>query len=300
MTVRASADSASTTVGGRVRLTLDVQDAAGWTVTPPSPGAELGSFLVRTVTPRTDADRTVFDLALVPTEPGDLEIPPVTLAAKTPAGKDTTLASNGVRVLVRSNLTGEEVSADSASASAQPADYKPALEAPRDWAPVWIALVSLAVALAAGFYLARRLRRMRRRPVAVPPPPAVERKRLRPAWEIALEELDRIVQADHVGRGELGVQYVEVTEALRRYLENRYGVPALESTTDELAPRLEPLGLDADLRARIVAVLREADLVKFAKARPEAPLARAIEVRARELVRETTPHVSSNPVGAAP
>ncbi len=299
MTFRANADSAATTVGGRVLLTLDVQDAAGWSVTPPSPGTELGPFLVRTVTPRADADRPIFDVALVPTKPGDLEIPPVTLVAKTPNGADTTLASNSVRVLVRSNLTGEEAPSDSGTAEAQPADYKLSLEAPRDWGPVWIALVSLLVALALGFLLARRLRRLRQRPAPVPPPPTAPRKRLRPAWEIALEELDRIVKADHVGQGELGVQYVEVTETLRRYLENRYGVPALESTTDELAPRLEQLALDADARTRIVDILREADLVKFAKARPEAAAARALEARARELVVESTPRAAVNAGGAS-
>jgi hypothetical protein len=164
---------------------------------------------------------------------------------------------------------------------------------------VWIAIASLLVALALGLFLARRLRRLRRRPARVPPPPTVPRKRLRPAWEIALEELDRIVKADHVGQGELGVQYVEVSEALRRYLENRYGVPALESTTDELAPRLEQLALEADARTRVVAILREAVLVKFAKARPEAAAARALEVRVRELVVESTPRVAGN-VGGRP
>ena len=98
-------------------------------------------------------------------------------------------------------------------------------------------------------------------------------------------------------RGELKTHYVGVTETLRRYLEDRYGIPALESTTDELRPRLQEISLESILASRALAILEEADLVKFAKARPEAAAARTLLPRVRDLIMQTIPKV---PEGATP
>jgi hypothetical protein len=290
MNVKASVDSAATVVGGKVQLTIEVEDARDWAVAPPSPGTELGSFVVRSVTPKEDSPHPAFELGLIALKPGDQEIPAVTLEAEAPPDRDTTIASSPIRVLVRSNLEPAEAPTDSAAANAELAADKPPLDAPRDWAPVWIALGALLLGTVAGFFLWRRLRRRKARPVLAPPPP-MEKRKLRPAWEIALEELDRIAKAGYVERGELKVHYVEVSDTLRRYLEDRYGIPALESTTEELRPRLGEISLDALVASRVLAILREADLVKFAKARPEAEAARTLEGRVREIVLQTTPKV---------
>ena len=296
MNVRASVDSAATTVGGRVQLTLEVDDAQDWKFAPPVPGTELGSFVVRSVTPKENGPHPAFELGLVALKPGEQEIPPVTLEAQAPPDRDTTIASSPIRVLVRTNLEPAEAASDSTAAQAPLAADKPALDAPRDWGPVWIALGALALATVAAFLLLRRLRQRKARPIT-PPRPALEKKKLRPAWEIALEELERISGAGHVDRGELKAHYVEVTETLRRYLEDRYGIPALESTTDELRPRLQEISLESILASRALAILEEADLVKFAKARPEAAAARTLLPRVRDLIMQTIPKV---PEGATP
>jgi hypothetical protein len=195
------------------------------------------------------------------------------------------LSSPPLRVDVASNLPAPAgAPADSATAAAKPADLKPALAAPRDWRPVWIAGAAALLAFALASALLRRLRRRRRTPQAAP---ARARKPARPAWEIALAELDRIAAERWVDRGELRRQYEEVTEALRRYLENRWGVPALESTTDDLRGLLRGSAVPPEVAGRVLSLLGEADLVKFAKGRPEADAARACEARAREVVRET-------------
>jgi len=291
MNVKASVDSAATTVGGRVQLTIEVEDARDWTVSPPAPGTELGSFVVRSVTPKEDSSHPAFEIGLVALKPGEQEIPSLALDAQAPPDRDTTIASSPVRILVRSNLEPAEAPTDSAAATAPLAPDKPALDAPREWGPVWIALGALLLGTVAGFFLWRRLRRRKPGPAVIARPALVEKKKLRPAWEIALEELDRIRGAGHVERGELKTHYVEVTEALRRYLEDRYGIPALESTTEELRPRLGEISLDPLVASRMLAILREADLVKFAKARPQAEAAGTLENRVREIVLQTIPKV---------
>jgi hypothetical protein len=284
--VTAAVDSAATTVGGRVRLTLTVDAPEGWFVEPPAPAPELGAFRLRSVEPSVDdAGRRAFTLTLVPVEIGEREIPPITLRARRGSEDPIELASAPIGVSVASNLAPSE--ADSASAEPPKlADLKPALQAPRDWRPVWVAALAAIAAFAAAFALFRRLRRRPARTTA----PVVERRApARPAWEIALEDLDQVALDRWVDRGELRRQYEEVTEALRRYVENRWGIPALESTTFDLRRLLERTPVGPEIASRIVALLSEADLVKFAKAVPEPDAARASEKKARTIVLDTIP-----------
>ncbi|MBZ0266695.1 hypothetical protein K8I85_00930, partial [bacterium] len=96
-------------------------------------------------------------------------------------------------------------------------------------------------------------------------------------------------EARWVERGEPARQYEATTETLRRYLENRYGIPALESTTDDLREMLRNAPIRGDLAARVLSLLGEADLVKFAKGIPDPAEAASSEGRVRSLVKETTP-----------
>jgi hypothetical protein len=179
----------------------------------------------------------------------------------------------------------------------EPADLKPALEAPRDWRPVWIAAGLALLTAVAGFFLLRWLRGRRRRPE----PEAVSRRErvpARPAWELALEELDAIAEARWVDHGELRRQYDEVTGTLRRYLENRYGIPAPESTTEDLRELLRRSPLRGDVAAGVLSLLAEADLVKFAKGVPDADEARSAEGRARRIVEATIPAAEPREVAA--
>lgn len=286
----ASLDTTSTTVGGVLYLTLETEPAEGWAVDPPTRALDLDPFRVREVVTLPRPGGPAWRLRLLATKAGDVEVPAVTLTARGPGGRSEVIASVPIPVTVTSNL--EEAAGDSAGTGPQPADLKPPLEARRNWIPLLIAAGTALAAAALGFWLARRLRR-RARPEAAPPP--AERRPLRPPWEVAIESLDRIAAADYVGQGQIDRQYVEVTGALRRYLEDRYGVPALESTTTDLGHHLERAPLRPEMSSRILSLLREADLVKFAKALPESAQARSTEGRAREVVLSTMPRPEPAP-----
>ncbi|MFT3885842.1 MAG: hypothetical protein QM724_10545 [Flavobacteriales bacterium] len=66
-------------------------------------------------------------------------------------------------------------------------------------------------------------------------------------------------------QGQVKQYHSEVTDILRGYIEQRFGVPALERTTDELVSTLKGTALEAGERERLANLLRLADLVKFAK-----------------------------------
>ena len=297
VTVAATLDTTATVVGGRLRLRLDIETEAGWLVAPPAETVDLSPFRVRAIERVAGEGHPGYVLYLVPLAPGDLQVPPVALTVAGPEGASATIETSPVPVRVESNLPpGEEAPEPEDPERAGPpipgtepeaAAMKPKLEAPRDWVPLIIAVALFLLAAIGGFFLLRKLRELRRPPEEKAAP--VAKQPLRPAWETALEELDRIAAADFVEKGEVDRQYVEVTETLRRYLEERYGIPALESTTEDLIELLRPAPLPSDVASRVLSLLREADLVKFAKARPDLADARSSEGRARELVLGTMP-----------
>lgn len=141
-------------------------------------------------------------------------------------------------------------------------------------------LVAGIVGLAALFALVYWLTVRRARKAAEPIPPD----------RLALRELGDLERRDLLGRGELRRFYGELTDILRRYLERRFTVPALELTTEEVGYRLRSIGdlpVAHALQARVV--LEEADLVKFAKHEPDRETAQQRLFDVKAFVRATTP-----------
>ncbi len=142
----------------------------------------------------------------------------------------------------------------------------------------------IALALAAG--AAVYLRRRRRLPEAAAPEaaPAPEPLPSRTAYDIGLEQLHRIETERYPAQGEVARHYEGVAQVLRRYLEDAHDVGALERTTSELLWALPPHLGRGGLRERCREVFYEADLVKFAEARPTESAAGDFLERARALL----------------
>ena len=169
-----------------------------------------------------------------------------------------------------------------------PAAGNPTLKDIREIAPrprsVWPwAGVALGLAAVAGLYLRRR----RRLPEAAVPEaaPALEPPRPPPtAYHIALEQLHQIEAERWPAQGEVARHYETVAQVLRRYLEDAHDVGALERTTSELLWAMPPHLGRSGLRERCRELFHEADLVKFAEARPTESAARDFLDRARALL----------------
>ena len=86
----------------------------------------------------------------------------------------------------------------------------------------------------------------------------------------ALAALDSLRAAQLWQNGEFKLYYSALSDILRIYLAGRFEVGAMEMTTDEIVLALRNVELEQKLKMDILAVLRDADLVKFAKATPEA------------------------------
>lgn len=83
--------------------------------------------------------------------------------------------------------------------------------------------------------------------------------------------------------------YSALTDILRTYLDGRFGVGAMEMTTDEILEQIKSLELPQKSAMDLVSVLQDADLVKFAKAMPEASENESAFSKVYYFVEETKP-----------
>ncbi len=103
-------------------------------------------------------------------------------------------------------------------------------------------------------------------------------------YQTAVDRLDLIERERWPTRGEVDRHYEAVAEVLRRYLVDSCAVPALERTTTELIWILPPALAAGELRRRCGELLGEADLVKFARRRPDPADAAVLLRAARDLL----------------
>lgn len=116
-------------------------------------------------------------------------------------------------------------------------------------------LVALAAVVMAVIAVVRRLRR-KGDEVAKPQ---------EPAHVVAIRELEMLHNQKLWQNGKVKEYYSRLTEILREYLDGRYGVGAMEMTTDEIVVAMKGLSLTKKQSASLGELLTESDLVKFAK-----------------------------------
>lgn len=102
--------------------------------------------------------------------------------------------------------------------------------------------------------------------------PQIEMEVIHPPHEIALGELQDLKAKKLVEAGEHKAYYVELTDIIRAYIEKRFSFPAMESTADEIIEGLKKTDANPKLIDKMVAIFDEADLAKFAKAKPDDTL----------------------------
>ncbi|MBM1104955.1 hypothetical protein JQC67_02275 [Aurantibacter crassamenti] len=106
-----------------------------------------------------------------------------------------------------------------------------------------------------------------------------EKVALLPPYDRALLELKNLENSKYLIQDEYKQYYTELTDIVRSYLEEDVHVSALESTTDQLIEKLEmrrdagELKLDDETLKQFKQILETADLVKFAKSKPETSVA---------------------------
>ena len=92
-------------------------------------------------------------------------------------------------------------------------------------------------------------------------------KEIIPAHIAALNKLEKIEKEELWQSGKIKEYHSEISETLRKYIEERYKCIALELTTDEILDELENL-ISKEIYNDLKNILQIADLAKFAKSKP--------------------------------
>ena len=127
---------------------------------------------------------------------------------------------------------------------------------------LWLIIAAIAL-LVLVIVLIIYLKNRKTKPKPPPPSPPVE-----PLHMQALRMLSTLEQKQLWQSGKVKQYYIGLTDILRSYIEARFNTPTMELTTDEL---LDSIKDHPELRPytnALAALLRKADLVKFAKAQP--------------------------------
>lgn len=145
-------------------------------------------------------------------------------------------------------------------------DIKEIYEVPYRWQDwlrdnwPWLAGTAAVAAAIIGVIIWLRRRKPKTRVEPVLP--------VKPLHVRVLEALDEVERRKLWQQGQVKEHHSAVTDILRGYIEERYQVPALESTTDDLLGILRTSSMTTSQREQLANLLRMADMVKFAKWTP--------------------------------
>ncbi len=148
-------------------------------------------------------------------------------------------------------------------------DLKPQRDMPFKFAEIkqytlWGALAILLIAIAA-YFVHRALKQRGKRFVDLfkptpPPPPHIE----------AIKALELLHNQKLWQNSKFKEYYSSLTNIARHYIARRFEVAAMEMTSEEIIEAMRTVDLPTKSRIDLTSLLREADLVKFAKATPES------------------------------
>jgi hypothetical protein len=285
ISVESKVDKPEITIGDIVRYTVVITADTSLKVDSLEVGSSLGMFEIKDYVPREEKVREGFRVITESFEittftTGDYQIPSLTITYRTTDDQVKTIDTDPIAIKVKSLLTGEDAE-----------DIKPlkAQKAFEPGFPYLLVIIGAIILLAVAIFI--YIYRRARKPIEL----LTEEIDTRLPWEIALQELGELNDAELIAKGEYKLFYLKLSEIFRRYLEKRYGIKALERTTWEIIAEFRQLGLPAEEEKIIAAFLDDCDLVKFAKFLPTADQAESDFQRAREFVLNTRslPYVSN-------
>ncbi|MGB0542450.1 MAG: hypothetical protein ACPGPI_01950 [Longimicrobiales bacterium] len=285
--IRSDVDTTLVTVGDRITLTVRVtHPEAGSVLWPDSLDLSPFEVLAVQVLPPESLDgarvsSTAFQLTAF--ELGELEIPAFDVEV---------VRADGSRETLRTDRFGVEVVTVGQDETGDIREIRGPLMIPVSVLQIASWLLMLLLAVAAGAWGYRRWARSRAgQPVVAPGPPP------RPPHEIALEALDRLEASELLIRGEVKKYHIEASGILRRYVEARFRVTALEMTTWEILDGLARVGAGSGFRGDLRRFLDQCDLVKFAKVLPAQGMSHDLLQLGRDLVIESMNRANEGPGG---
>jgi len=282
VSVKTSVDKQTITIGDKINYTIIVESPKDIEIQLPKFADNLGNFAIRDFgsSQKLWWNKKVYKqwYILDTYTSGSYTIPEAAIKYRKTGEKEWhTLNTKKIKIEVKSLLDKNN----------KPSDIRDI--APPLYLPSWTFLYLAALALLGVVFVIIWLNLRRKKKTKE------QEKPKRPAHEIAYEALALLEKKDYISRGEIEAYYVELSDIVRHYIENRFDIRAPEMTTEEF---LEFVKNDKKLTTEQKSLLRDflshCDLVKFAKYHPDAKEVRLSFDSAKKLIDETKEENTQN------
>ena len=280
VSLEARVDRSKITIGDLIKYSIIVSRDEKANVEMPELGANLGAFEIRDyndwepekrngeIVQRREYTISTYDI-------GDYEIPPVTVRYS--AVNDTTwheLTTEKIKITVESMKPSQ---------AGDIRDVKPPLEIPKDWMRLIRFAGAGVILVLIGILIWWYIKRRKEGKSLIP---RREKPKL-PPHEIALQELEQLLQEQLLEKGEIKQFYIRISEIIRRYIEGRFFIVAIEMTTGQLIDTMKESEIEPEQIRWIEDFLMECDLVKFAKYLPTPDENQHVIDQAFEIINRT-------------
>lgn len=277
----AAADKTKVTIGDPITYTVKATYENGYSIEIKKPGSNLGAFEIKDYTKSAPVKlqdgsfEESFEFVIATYDTGSYDIPPTTVTYwKTEDEKE--------------DLETEKITIEVASVQGENAkdiqDIKPPLSVKPNFLkyilPALVILALVAGAITGLVILFKRRTNTGDDDFIIP-------ARRYPPHVTALKKLAEIEAAGLPQKGEIKLYYIEISEAVRQYIGERFKVVTMEKTTDEILRDMRSKNIAGDHMDMISAFLLDSDMVKFAKYRPGVPVCKDDMIRARKIVENT-------------
>lgn len=276
VTLRTEVTPRELTIGDRIQIRVSVAhstDLAPVPFTPPTPLGELDVLDFRTTPGKESAGKRTLEHTLIATtfSTGAVTVPALSLIFSLPDGTTAEAKTAPVDLDVKSVLAQE----------GDQGGLRPMKGLIDFRSYAWLWWVAGAAAIV-GAILGFRWWRKRKQDALLNAPP-------RPPEIVAWEAIHALEDDNLIEQGDIKEFYSRLSIVLRTYLESRYKIAALESTTTELLSDFRKLSLPVDVTERARVFLDNADLAKFARMTPTAEEIADDLTRVKEVINATTP-----------
>lgn len=204
-------------------------------------------------------------------------LPPVQITFNK-GGRTYTQNSNKIPLVVGSPLVEAAMNQQDSVALS---DIKPIIEEPIklvDYIPYLIGVILLIHLICLIYFLTNNQQKVELLPI-----PVMQMT----SHDLAANKLTILKNGQLWQQGKAKEYLSKLTFIVREYLENRYDIPALESTSGQILQKIKSIGLPENLQLNLQELFQKSDLVKFAKAEPSQDFLENSYGKVANLVRET-------------
>jgi len=281
--VKASTDTTSYKIGDYINYTLRIEYDKTIGIIPPLIKDSLKvADIIKLDTAVTKEENgrmvTIIKAVLSKYDSAVVNIPPIAIKYRT--AHDSTLKtilSYPVTVFVHTLQVNPQ---------AEIKDVKDPVKVPLPWLLILLWVVIASVVLGTALLLWLWFKKSKERKVVAPP------KIILPAHVEALNALKELEQKQLWQKGMVKEYHSEITEIIRAYFERKFDLRALELTTTEVNIQLKQQSGAANIIDITNDFLNNADLVKFAKFKPENSVNEEMMKQANEIVNRTADEIA--------